>query len=319
MRIARPNISEARRLRSARANAKAMKTLAAFGVAGALATGGAAVSGCGASETLDPVARAAEVTSQQPGAKVSLTMRFASSALSSGFTITANGYIDNRDRSGEMSMNLAGLPGATELAGGSGTIQVIYQFPEIYMNMPLLAGKLPEGKTWMELDVTKAAQAAGINLSQFSSLDETDPTQFLDYLRASAGGVTAVGHESLYGVPTTHYRAMLQLSSILERLPSSEQTAAKAALEKLGDAGAIPVDVWVDAQGRVRRMELSMGAAIPGAASDEAGTATDISSAITVDFPSYGPIPPIVPPPSNEVFDATALASAGLAQEQNGG
>jgi hypothetical protein len=301
-------------MRTKRSTTKLARSLAALGALAAIGAGGVAVSGCGASATLDPIARAAEISSQQSGAKFSLTTQLASSALpGGGFSITANGYLDEHDRSGEMTMDLSGIPGASALpGGGAGTVQMIFQYPVIYMNLPFLAGKLPEGKTWMELDLSKAAQADGIDLSQLSSLDETDPTQFLEYLRASSGGVTTVGRETVDGVPTTHYHATLQLSDILARLPSSAQAAAKSALEKLSDGGAIPVDVWVDAQGRVRRIQLSLGVSVPAGASGGVTGAT-VSGTTTMDFTSYGPIPAIVPPPAGEVFDATSLAAAGLA------
>ncbi|MGH2854315.1 MAG: hypothetical protein ACRDLF_09020 [Solirubrobacteraceae bacterium] len=303
-----------------RANRKLAKALAALGALAAVAAGGVAVSGCGASATLDPIARAAEVTSQQAGARIKLTMQLSSPALPSGYSITANGYFDERNRSGEMSMDLSNIPGASALpGGGAGTVQMVFQYPVIYMDMPFLAGKLPEGKTWMKLDLTKAAQAAGIDLSQLSSLNQSDPTQFLEYLRASSGGVVKVGSEPADGVPTTHYQATLQLSSILGRLPASAQAAAKAALEQLGNAGAIPVDVWVDAQGRVRRMQLTIAANVPAGTDGGApGAATGVSSTITIDFTSYGPVPPVVPPPAGEVFDASAMAAAGIADGQGG-
>ncbi len=297
------------------------KAITALGALAALVTGGVAVSGCGASATLDPVARAAEVSSQQAGARISLTMRLASPALPrGGFSVTANGYVDERNRSGEMSMDLSNIPGASALSGGgAGAVRMIFQYPVIYMNMPFLAGKLPEGKTWMKLDLTKAAQSAGIDLSQLSSLNQTDPTQFLEYLRASSGGVAVVGSESVDGVPTTHYRATLKLSNILGRLPSNEQAAAKAALEKLAAGGAIPVDVWVDVQGRVRRIQLSIGASVPtGTSGGVAGATTSIGGTTTIDFTSYGPVPQIILPPAGEVFDASALAAAGIASGQGG-
>jgi hypothetical protein len=294
-------------MRIARANTKTIKALA---VLAALAAGGA-VSGCGASATLDPIARAAEVTSRQTGARISLTMQLSSSALPGGLAITANGYIDERHRSGEMSMDLSGIPSASALPGGGvGTVQMIFQYPVIYMNMPFLAGRLPEGKTWMKLDLTKAAQTAGIDVSQLSSLNQTDPTQFLTYLRASSGDVATVGSESLDGVPTTHYRATLQLSRILDRLPAGQRGSVQTALEKLGDASAIPVEVWVDTQGRVRRMQLSID---PTGAPAAGGSGT-----ITISFTSYGPVPAIVPPPSSQVFDASEMAAAGIASGSSG-
>ncbi len=295
----------------------ARKTAAGIAVLAALGAGAGALSGCGTSATLDPIARAAEVSSQQEGARFSLSVRLSSPMLpGAGFAISANGYVDERKRTGELTMDLSGIPGATALPGGAGTVKMIFAYPVIYMNMPFLAGQLPAGKTWMKLDVRKAAQAAGIDLSQLSSLGQDDPTQLLEYLRASSGGVSTVGSETLDGVPTTHYRGTLQLSDILNRLPASDRDAAKAALEKLGNGGAIPVDVWIDGQHRVRRMRMSLAAGDP-TSTPGAGSATGagaVSGTVTIAFTSYGAVPPIVPPPASEVFEASSLAALAGAQ-----
>jgi len=296
---------------------KILKMLATLGALAALAGVGAAVSGCGASATLDPIARAAEVTSQQSGAKIAMTMRFSSAALPGGsdIAITANGYIDERDRSGQLTMDMSGIPGLSSLPGAGSSIRMLFEYPLVYMNMPFLAGKLPEGKTWMKLDVSKMAQAAG--LGSLSSLEQTeDPTKFLDYLRASSGVVVSLGKEEVEGVSTTHYSATLQLSHIVERLPGDRQAAAKAALEKLGSGSGIPVEVWVDTLGRVRRMQMTFGATGASAGTSGPAAAAAVSGSITLDFKSYGAVPPIVPPPADEVFDASSLAANGV---QNGG
>jgi hypothetical protein len=305
-------------MRSALASPKHWRALATLCLPLALATGAFAISGCGgAAATLDPIARAAEVTSKQGGAKFTLTVQLSSSLLPGGaIAVNAKGSIDQRQRSGEMTMDLSGIPGLSALAGGGTTaVQMIFKFPVIYMHMPFLAGKLPDGKTWMKLDIAKAAKAAGIDTSQLGSLNQTDPTQFLDYLRGSTGKVTTVGRESLHGVPTTRYRATLQLSKILDHLHGSQRTAAKATLEKLGSAGAIPVEVWVDGQGRLRRMEMTIASSGPASSlttTSPSNGSVGVAGTVTFDITSYGPVPPITPPPSSEVFDASALAGGGL-------
>lgn len=296
---------------------KFAKPIAALAAAGALVAGTVAVSGCGASATLDPIARAAEVSSRQSGVTLVMSMRFSSPALPAGtYAITANGSFDQRARSGEMTMDLSGVPGFSALGGGgSGQVRMVFLYPTVYMNMPFLVGKLPEGKTWMKLDLTKAAAAAGLDASSLSSLNQSDPTQFLSYLRGSSGAIISLGSETVNGVRTTHYQARLQLAHVLDSLPGNEQAAAKAALEKLGaGAGGIPVDVWIDAQSRVRRMQMSFtapGGAAGGAAGASAAAA-GLSVSVTIDFKSYGAIPPVVAPPAGEVFDATAAATAGI-------
>jgi len=285
---------------------KLAKAIAALGAGGVLVAGAVAISGCGASATLDPIARAAEVSSQQTGVTIAMTMQFSSPSLPGGtYSITANGSFDERAHSGQMTMDLSGVPGLSSLpgGGGNGQVQMVMLYPDIYMHMPFLAGQLPEGKTWMKLDITKAAAAAGVNTSSLSSLDQNDPTQFLEYLRGSSGGVVSLGSETVEGVLTTHYHGELELSRVLANIPSSEQAAARSALEKLGSGGSFPVEVWIDAQGRVRRIEMSFGGA---------GAAAGLSATITIDFKSYGAVPPVTPPPAGEVFDATSAATAGL-------
>jgi hypothetical protein len=304
-------------MRRKRGNIKAAKALVTLGALAALAGGGVALSGCGASATLDPIARAAEVTSQQGGARISMTIKFSAPGLPGGgsFAMTADGFFDQRKRSGEMTMDLSGIPGISSLPGGGSSIKMIFLYPVIYMNMPFLAGKMPAGKTWMKLDIGKAARAAGIDTSQLGSLDQNDPTKFLDYLRASSGAVVSLGGERVNGVPTTHYSATLQLSRILDRLPGDRQAAARAALEKLGasgsGAGGIPVDVWVDAQGRVRRMQMSLNGLAGAGAATAAGSTGGIGGSIAIDFKSYGAVPPIVAPPASEVFDMSEMLKNG--------
>lgn len=299
-------------MRGVPTHSKTRKVLAAVGSIAALGATAAALGGCGASAALDPVARAAQVTSRQQGARVALRIQFASSLLPSGFSITASGYVNERQGSARMSMDLSGIPGASALSGeGAGTIQMIIRYPVIYMQAPALASRLPAGKTWIKLDVAKAAQAAGIDSSQLGSLNQTDPTQFLQYLRASSGNVTATGSETLFGVSTTRYHATLQLGRVLDQLPDAQKSVAKGLLDKLGNGGAIPVDVWVDAGGRLRRMQMSIGLTLPvGSAGATTGTSPSLSGTVTVDFTSYGPVPPILAPPSSQVFDASALAGA---------
>ncbi len=108
----------------------------------------------------------------------------------------------------------------------------------------------------------------------------------------------------LYGVTTTHYQANLQLAAVLKQLPSESRTAARPLLQHIGNAGAIPIGVWIDGKGRVRKIQMSLNIAGPTAS----GAAT-----VTVGYTSYGPVPPVSPPAEGEVVDLTSLLTNGLA------
>jgi hypothetical protein len=273
------------------------RTLGAIAILAALCAS-VALAGCGGQAQLDPIARAAVVTAQQQGAKFSLRMQF-SSAVTGAFAITANGYEDQRHRAGEMTLDLSGMPGAPSLPGGGKGTQMILRYPVIYLNMPLLAGRLPAGKRWIKIDLTKAGGEAGVDTSALSSLSEGDPAQLVDYLRSSSGVVLIEGHEMVNGASVIHYHATLLTQRILDSLPDAQRPVVKDAFQKLDGLSAIPVDVWVDGQQRIRRLQVLLG-----------NQGASVSGAVTMDFLSYGPIPPISAPPAPEVLDAGSLLSS---------
>ena len=95
-------------------------------------------------------------------------------------------------------------------AGGlSGTLDEVLNGTTIYLQSPLLTSNLPKGKTWLKLDLQKAAPK-GVDLS---ALTTQSPTKLLSQLQA-AGNVTKVGDETINGTATTHYRAKLDLSKL---------------------------------------------------------------------------------------------------------
>ena len=83
-------------------------------------------------------------------------------------------------------------------------------------------------------------------------------------------------------------------------------------MEKLGSAGSIPVEVWVDTQGRVRRMQMSLSSL-----GSTSGPTAGIGGSITIDFKSYGAVPPVVAPPASEVFDMSEMLKNGAAGLSN--
>jgi hypothetical protein len=274
----------------------------------ALVGGGVSLAGCGASATLDPVARAAEVSSSQPGAAFTLNVEISSSALSGPASISGHGSFDQQQRAVDMTASLAGIPG---LGTGGATLRMVMVYPHMYMKAPFLSARLPGGKPWIGFDLEQAAKASG--LGALSSLGQEDnPGQELQYLRASSGDVTVVGHETLDGVPTTHYHASIEVSRILARLPASQQSATRRLLSRVGSK--LPVDVWVDAQSRVRRVRSAYTIGLPSGPEGGAAGGRAVTSTVTMNITRYGSVPTISAPPASEVFDATSLVSQGLAR-----
>lgn len=291
------------------------KAIAVGLTAAAVAGGGASISGCGSSATVDPVASAADLSSREAGIRFALQVKLTPSGLSQlapglsrSISITAHGYVDQPERAARTSIDFAGVPQMSALPGGGSGMEVVFIYPTLYMRMPFLADKLPEGKSWMKVDMAKLIRAGGGSIPQALSLGQADPTQFLQYLRASSGQIRRLGSQQLDGVPTVRYRTTLQLSSLLARLPLADRAAAATMLSHAGGSGSVPIDVWIDQQRRVRRVQMSLKLA---------GGAVNGPATIAIDFTSYEPVPTIHPPKESEVVDLTGLvpsigASAGL-------
>ena len=107
-----------------------------------------------------------------------------------------------------------------------------------------------------------------------------------------------MGKEDVDGVPTTRYRGTLPVSD--------EVFGVKAHLS------SPQVDVWIDAQDRVRRMHF----VITGALGGEKGTTT---TEMTMDYVEFGRVPRISLPDPSEVFNATSKIESQVQAAAEGG
>jgi hypothetical protein len=298
IRAPKPSISN----RSRHRIAAAALTLAA----GASAV---AVAGCGGSSgnVLDPVAKAATNSAGAAGYKMNVSMTMTLPGSSTAVTAHGTGSFSPRDRAGSMGldMNFGSNPQVVQ-ALGSGTLHIeeLIKGLTIYMKMPpAIASKLPGGKAWMKIDLQKAAAAGGIpGLSSLASNPaSSDPSQFLQYLRAVSGNITNAGSESVGGVQTTHYQASINLDKVPDVLPSASRASGKqaiSALEKATNLHQLPVDVWIDGQHLVRQMRMAFDTSTGG---------QSLKTVMTIAMPEYGPQTIPAAPPADQVFDLSSL------------
>jgi hypothetical protein len=277
----------------------------------ALAAAAVALSaaGCGGtSATIDPFAQAAGVTSHLGGAHIAVNAQIGGGPLPQPFTLNGGGFYNYGTREGSITMDLSGLPASATAALGSGPLRIeeLFKGTTIYVGSPLFAGKLPGGAHWMKLDLGRFAQAMGFNLQQLAG-GQANPAQFLEYLRATGGGVTRVGSDTVRGVRTTRYRGAIDLHKVADVLPSGNRDQLRSALDKViaqTGASSIPVEVWIDGRHVVRKMTLSFSLAAGG---------QNLTMHMAIELFDFGPTPSVNTPADSEVFDATHLAVSGLA------
>jgi hypothetical protein len=271
-------------------------------------------SGCGSSSAvLDPVAQAADATSHVGGAHMTLEVQVRAAGLPAPFTISGVGFFNYKTREGSLSLDMTGLPStaASSVPSGSLHMEELFKSSAIYVGSPLFAGKLPGGAQWMKIDISKFGPAIGLDLRQLAG-GQSNPAQFLEYLKASGGTVTPVGHELVRGVATTHYKGAIDLNKVADVLPSRNRDQLRAALAKLvaqTGSASIPVDAWVDAHHLVRRIAMTLAISTGG---------QQAQTRMTIDLFGFGPTPPVTPPPQAEVYDATQTTLSGLSSAGGG-
>jgi hypothetical protein len=268
--------------------------------AGAIATiAPIALGGCGASSAVDPVASAAGVTQRIPGARIELRGEIVSPLSSRPLEFSGSGTVSSDPASARLRFDFAGLlrRGAVRQQLEVRTVGRVF-----YMTLPSLASR-PGGKRWLKIDLGRAARAAAVGT--LPSVDELDPVQYLNYLRAVSGGLTTVGSQVIRGASTVGYRGEIDLERVAALTPPSHRDAAIAAvgnLEHITGVSGIPFQVWIDARHRVRRISIAEG--------ESSSSPTGVKVYITLDFVSFGRQGHVATPPSREVLDVTRAATA---------
>jgi hypothetical protein len=259
----------------------------------------------------DPVAKAAAVAAAQTGG-VAVKMRGTIDAHGVKQALKGNGTVDRRDGRGMFTL-------ATSINGHSIPIREVMDGRSIYVTSKLFANRLPGKKSWMRINLAKAAKTEGFDLSALGTNGPSqDPAQILAYLKG-AGVSKKVGTEKVGGVATTHYRVTVDLK---KARANSESKASKASIDQLlktlGSDTTIPVEVWVDADHHVRRERVSYSATIRNVQ-----TGLDF----TTEFTDFGAPVKVDTPPAGDTVDGLALlkksgalkAAAEQAQQQANG
>lgn len=251
----------------------------------------------------DPVARAAAVASAQKGGfAVSLKGTMKAKGLSS--TLSGSGEIDRRTHRGTFTTT-------TGLNGAKFDVRSVMDGHVVYLTSDAFKGRLEGGKSWMKIDLAKAAGLPGFDLSSLGTNGPSqDPAQVLDYL-AGAGSAKKVGSATIRGTEATRYRVTVDLDRAKAR---TKTKAGKIAIEQLlaslDGRKAIPVDVWIDAKHRVVRERVRYTAKIK----DEPNTMD-----FTTDFTGFGvPVKADLPPGKDVVDGLELLRKAQAAQQQAG-
>jgi hypothetical protein len=225
-----------------------------------------------------------------------------SATFSLGATsVTVNGVGDLRTDQAVLTV---------QLPAPFGPIEVRSTGQDYFVHLPPQLQGAAGGKPWVRLDRSTLQALAGSQLGVPGLGTALGFGSVLAWLQGVSGQITTVGPERIGGTPTTHYQAQVDPSRVAARIGGDANDASGLARA----AGrTIPVDVWIDAQGRLRQLKVSLDlntlhAAQAGTLRTQAGG----TAVLTVDLWNFGVSVHPVPPPANQVSDASSLLG-GLA------
>jgi len=201
-----------------------------------------------------------------------LTLKVGGKASGQEIVVTGAGDFDNKQHVGMLHVDFSA-------AGISASIDAVLSSTDMYLKSSLFSVLLPAGKSWLKLDLKKAASAQGLSLNTLLS---QDPTHSLTALQ-SLTGATKVGTEQVDGVETTHYRARIDLS----KLPAAP-TASPAAPSTY--------DAWVGGDGYVHRVRTHI---VTGSGKQKSVVT------LTADLADFGKSVSVAVPPAAQTLTST--------------
>jgi hypothetical protein len=253
-----------------------MRRLGLLAALAFLATG---CGGGGNSASPDDIAQAAKKTSNTG----SFEAEFGISGQ--GLSGSGTGIFDNGDNpAGQLNMTV-------KAAGQQIPVDTVVTGNVFYMRSPAFARTIGRGKQWIKLDLAKLAKQRGVDLGGLLNASPT-PNNALAYL-AGADQVDEVGSEKVGGDDTTHYQVRVDVSDAAEKASGTAQSSLRGV--KASGVDKLPMDVWVDPNGYIRKVSYEEHAGRQQAAN------------VTMELHDFGSRVSIEAPPSASVFDLTQL------------
>ncbi|MBW1604545.1 hypothetical protein JJV70_21055 [Streptomyces sp. JJ66] len=237
----------------------------------------------------EAVRAAYDTTSKEESA--TFTLKSVTEAGSEKVEASGEGMLDFASGESEMTITAEGTEIEQRVVDG-----VLYQ-------------KLPQdqtpasGKPWVKIDLAELAQTQGVN----GGSQPNNPAATAEFAKAiSEEDVKELGSEEIEGVNTTHYRVEIDVAE----LEQGEQLR-----KTLGEA--IPMELWLDEDGLIRRQQLELTVRPPEGASQSASAAPDQATVRTVmTFSDFGTDISVEAPPEGETTDMTEEAGQQGQPEQ---
>jgi hypothetical protein len=212
-------------------------------------------------------------------ATMTVTMDGVTADQTEPLTVTMDGALNHETAQGEFLVNTPGIAG-----NPLSSTRMIMDGTDIYMQLPPDAATGFGGKSWLKIDAAAEAGSSGIDINALST-QSGNPSENLEMLLGISDDVTKIGEEKIRDEKTTHYRGTLDFTKAADEEKDDAKKNALLELNKLYGNQPVPVDVWLDAKDRVRKMEIAIDMSkMTMASTSEAPTGTMRMSMEFYDF-----------------------------------
>jgi hypothetical protein len=128
----------------------------------------------------------------------------------------------------------------------------------VYVNRTLYVDHGQNGKPWLLATPDSSDAVAASVARSIQSTLRTSGMQYYTVMVASGHDLGLVGSESVDGDACVHYHLTVDPRAVAEKLPGEQGQEMQQALQAGVDA--IPLDLWVDAQGRTVKITDTVAA-----------------------------------------------------------
>jgi hypothetical protein len=245
----------------------------------------------------DPVALIRGVTkAMEEEETYRATFEFTVQGQGQSFSASGEGEFSDDPVRAHVDYRFEGFPGLKKGLA----MEMILDGSTMYMRSPLLRRSMGIPTEWISMNLDELVPGFS-ELAQLSQ-GQNDPTSSLTYLE----GITdaeELGSDVVAGVDTTHYRGSVNLDEAYDQLPSDagaalEETIAQA--KRLFGDEPMPIDVWIDADGLLRRMTVSL--------QTDARAKVAFGMTMTMEIPEYGVVIDLPIPAAHDVTDLGRFA-----------
>lgn len=269
---------------------------------------------------VDALATAAEKTKAATSARVAFSLNMdikgVPDAPSGPLKMSGEGLFDYQAKRGSMTMDLSDLAKTGEtLPFEGGKFDIVVIGDTAYTKVP--EGTDAGGKHWAKFDAASAMGGLGALGGGFDQF--TNPESSLNMLDGlDTKNATVVGTEKLRGDEVTHYR-------VKPAAPDTSDSSVPPGMESMmGMFTGMPLDVWLDHDGRMRKLSFTLDMAefikaFAGAFAGAQGSTgetipPDLSFKMSMTFESwdYGVKVDVQAPSPDDVVDGSTLDGSSV-------